>query len=516
MGVAQLAYTSHVKFVLQNLFRRKLRTMFSVLGIGLGVSIMAALFTISDDLTGQIQEAMSTQRGDVMVIQSTTEELESDVPTHYVEQLEAIEGVTSASPMIAAFLRTDNDFDDRPAILYYGITENSPILEHMKMIEGKPISDDDPGGVVFGWKAWEIINEKMGDKAPKVGDPLDLLDVITSEGFQEVFARPDDWETRTAYQKKIWVLMHLTKNLGVHPDAALFETDEQYRKRRPNVEPPPQRKVVRVFGNAIPETDEAYFNRTGRDPNDPVDARWMRLQMTVRGVCRTGIMVQDAGVFFQLQTAQVMKGKHKRFETRRVKVDGKREDVEVEIPASCTTILLTVDGASGDPAHEKRVGEIITKINQEIKELRAIRPEDALSRHAEVDLLENFGLVISIIAALAGALGIFNVMTMAVLERTREIGLLMAVGWTRKRIMGVILTEGVVLSIIGGLAGVLFGWGEVLAARELFNLDILSGDFNWLRSGQAFLASIIVGSIATIYPAVRAATMTPVGALRHE
>lgn len=506
-----------MKFVLKNLFRRKLRTLFSVLGVGIGVSIMVALFTISDDLIGQVGELFATQRGDVMVLQSTAEEFESDVPLHYVDQLRAIEGVKNVSPMIAAILRTENDFDDRPAILYFGITGNSPIIDHMEMLEGKPISDDDPGGVVFGWKAWEVLQKKMGAKAPKVASELNLMDVVTSDGFKEVFGKPDNWDEMDDTQKKFWALLRLTKDLGVHPDAIKEESPEDFEKRTGRKAPPPR---PMVYG--LPMDEKSYLEYVKKqgydyDSKDPMKSYQMKLQLSTRGVCRTGVLVQDAAVFFHLKTAQIIKGKHQRTETVRQIVDGRGKDVEVEKPASCTVILLTVEDTGLTEAQRAdRVVAVRDHINNHINELRAMRSADVLQRHDEIELLQKFGLVISLIAALAGAIGILNTMTLTVYERTREIGLLMAVGWSRLRVLSNVMLEGLVLSIVGGWAGVALGYLEVQAARVWFSLDGLSGELNVGRSMEALALAFGIGFVATLYPAIRASLLTPIEALRHE
>jgi hypothetical protein len=508
-----------MKFVLKNLFRRKLRTLFSVLGVGIGVSIMVALFTISDDLVGQIQEAFETQRGDLVVSQATAEELESDVALYHTEQLQEIEGVKTASPMIAAILRTDADFDDRPAILYYGITGNNPLIGHMAMLEGEPISDEHPDGVVFGFRAWEILQEKMGEKAPKVGKALDLMDIVTSQGFEQVFSRPDNWEQMSAYGKKMWALIRLTKELGVHPDAIKEETPEEYEARTGRDAPPP--RPLNVMG--LPYDDDQYKkwlkdnHSIDYDPADPVYAYKMKMQLVTRGVCRTGIMIQDSAVFFHLSIAQVIKGKHERVEKIKVKKNGKMVEEEVTKPASCTCFILTIeDEGLSEAAREERLVEVRNQVNQTMDELRAVKSGDILQRHTEIEFFEKFGLVISLIAALAGAIGILNTMTLSVYERTREIGLLLAVGWSRVRVLTSVMIEGLLLSIIGGAAGVAFGYAEVQVARKYFGLDAINATLNVERSLQAVALAFAIGFVASLYPSIRASLLQPIDALRHE
>lgn len=509
-----------MKFIIKNLFRRKLRTLFSVLGVGIGVSIMVALFTISDDLVGQISEAFETQRGDLVVTQATAEELESDIPLYHMDEIRGLEGVQTVTPMIAAFLRTENDFDDRPAILYYGITGDNPVLQHMQMVEGQPVSDADPYGVVFGEHAYEILREKMGDKVPKVGQPLNLLDVVTSEGFEQVFGRPDNWNEMSEQGKQWWALIRLTTELGIHPDAIEEESSEAYEARTGR-KAPPRQPIHPLTGMRMDDVQYTKWLKDSYDIDydalDPVYAWKMKLQLTTRGVCRTGIMIQDSAVWFHLKVAQVLKGKHARTETVKVKEGRKLVEKQVEVPESCTNyiVIMKRDGVSEEQL-EANILKAREYVNVNMRELRAIKSADILQRHKELDFFEQFGLVISLVAALAGAVGILNTMTLTVYERTREIGLLLAVGWSRGRVLSSVMLEGLLLSILGGLMGVAFGYAEVQAAREWFAMDALSGALNIKRSLHAVGLAFGIGFLASLYPAIRASLMEPIDALRHE
>ncbi len=120
---------------------------------------------------------------------------------------------------------------------------------------------------------------------------------------------------------------------------------------------------------------------------------------------------------------------------------------------------------------------------------------------------------IASVSLLVGGIGIMNVMLVSVTERTREIGIRMAVGATSKDIMLQFLVESGMLSITGGFAGVLFG---TLLSR------ILSGAFEWqtvVLPGSIALAfgfSALVGIVFGLYPAYKASLLNPIEALRYE
>lgn len=505
-----------MKFVLKNVLRRKFRTLFSVMGVGLGISIMVALFTISDDLIGQVRSMMETQRGDVIVGQAAAEELESQIELSYLEPVSKLKHVKHATPMIASFLRTEGDFDDNPAILYYGIKEDNPINHAMVMVQGERISDADPNGVVFGEIAWRIVNEKMdADKRLKHGGKLSLMDLITSKGFESVFGVAPDWSKMTELQRMAWVYDKLAR-LGIHRDAMSEESDEEYQKRTG--------KDPKVWLRRADETNDEYRKRSreldpvafpdGVDPLGNIATRESKLNLHVRGVCRTGFALQDAAVYFHLEKAQVIKGMHPRVEKKRVKRDGRWEDVLEERPAKCTMLVVSVD----DPENVEQIHEVCGAINrsEEFRSLRAQPSRDVVGRHKELQLIEKFGWVVSLIAALAGALGIMNVMMMSVLERTREIGLMLAIGWPKFRVLYLTILEGMVIAVLGGVVGVAFGYAETLAARDYLGMHIVSGSFNWLRAGQAVALAFVIGFFASLYPAWRASRLTPIDALRQE
>ena len=140
------------------------------------------------------------------------------------------------------------------------------------------------------------------------------------------------------------------------------------------------------------------------------------------------------------------------------------------------------------------------------------------------DFLDTFGQVVGVltlflgaiaaISLLVGGIGIMNIMLVSVTERTREIGLRKAVGAKRRDILGQFLTEAVILSILGGILGVLIG---VLAA-EAVHLAVPDLDTS-VTINSVLLAvgfSAVVGVFFGIYPASRAASLDPIEALRFE
>ena len=117
------------------------------------------------------------------------------------------------------------------------------------------------------------------------------------------------------------------------------------------------------------------------------------------------------------------------------------------------------------------------------------------------------------VSLLVGGIGIMNIMLVSVTERTREIGLRMAVGARTRDILGQFLVEAVTLSLIGGLAGVALGIGGSLLVAELAGWRIVISP---QAVGLAVAFAFVIGVFFGFYPARKAARLNPVEALRFE
>ena len=150
--------------------------------------------------------------------------------------------------------------------------------------------------------------------------------------------------------------------------------------------------------------------------------------------------------------------------------------------------------------------------------------------------INNFYLVLQVIfggvgaiALLVAAIGIANTMAMAILERTREIGLMKAVGATNRNVLSIFLGEAAGIGFLGGLGGVLIGWlaGQginVIALVYMAQQSASQGGMPpsvavstpaWLPLFALVFATLI-GLVSGLYPALRAATLVPVQALKYE
>jgi len=123
-------------------------------------------------------------------------------------------------------------------------------------------------------------------------------------------------------------------------------------------------------------------------------------------------------------------------------------------------------------------------------------------------------LIIAAIAMLISGIGIMNIMLVTVTERTREIGVRRAIGATPRDVRQQFLTEAVIISVGGGLVGVLIGAAVPFLANRL--TDVIEVQLSWLSVAVAFVVSFVVGVVFGLLPANRAARLNPTEALRYE
>lgn len=199
-------------------------------------------------------------------------------------------------------------------------------------------------------------------------------------------------------------------------------------------------------------------------------------------------------------------------------------DDTVIIPAARAMELLNRPGliemqvsyrASAD------VNSVIRAITERLKDRHGAEDFTVISQEQALEVLGSVLDVLTFavgalggISLLVGAVGILSIMTMAVTERTAEIGLLRALGAQERQVLTLFLGEAMLLSALGGLAGLALGVGIAQGLHLLF--PALPVHTPWMFAVVAELTAIIIGLAAGVAPAMRAARLDPVEALHED
>ena len=174
--------------------------------------------------------------------------------------------------------------------------------------------------------------------------------------------------------------------------------------------------------------------------------------------------------------------------------------------------VLTTDGANSKE---------LDRIRAEIEALEpgiVARPaREQIDSLTEVQLVSAMAWLTSAIALVIGGVGVMNTMIMTVQERTREIGVLRAIGWRRSRVIKMILSESLILGGIGAVIGII---GAILLVKFLVSLPtvngLLDGKIQPIVVVYGIVLAMAVGLIGGLVPALIASRMTPTSALRQE
>ena len=224
----------------------------------------------------------------------------------------------------------------------------------------------------------------------------------------------------------------------------------------------------------------------GLDVGDTL--RLLDSNFRVVGIYETGQPFEEIGIVIGLREAQSLIGKPRQaqFYAINLRDPGQAEPLQDELKATFPDIDFALTSELAESMSDFRV-------------------------------LEEMVEQISFLAVFIGALGMLNTMLMSVLERTREIGVLRALGWRRRQVLGIVLRESLVLGAVGGVCGIILGLG--LGGL----LALVPGWFGALKphyTPQLFVQAIVVALVAGVtgglYPAWRATRMRPVEALRYE
>ncbi len=220
---------------------------------------------------------------------------------------------------------------------------------------------------------------------------------------------------------------------------------------------------------------------------DPIQIETKELKVV--GIVKGGALVEDGSVILSLPLLQGILGSPNQINA-----------IDVRVTPSTT---------------EEQLKQLTRQIQLRVPQVRAVTVSEHLSHNEGFRLVRAMSWGTSLLALLVGILGVMNTMLMTVFERTHEICVLLAVGWTRRRIIRMVLYESALLGLFGGIIGVIFG---VIGVRLLDATPALRGllqpDLGLSLLGFSVIIAIAVGVLSGIYPAWRSSRLTPSLALQ--
>ena len=478
-----MRFNDYIMLTLRNVRRQKLRNVLAISTVVIGatsITLMLALVTGAKGFyfdqfktTGKLQQIIVTPQTGLTFEQS--QQVNNcdgcaKLTTATTKTISGYKDVTGVSPTANVSLFESIALNGKKQVM--GVAQSyepNGVIQHT-FVAGKDFSPDDGSGKIIIGQAYA-----------------------------------DEWGYRGRYQDLVGKQIDLTTNTSYTGDgAALPDPLVQFKKCQ-----------------------------TGTCSADDITSQ---LKPTTLKATIVGVQADEStSVFVPLKWASGL------LQTRHYEVTAANQDIYTKAysnwnahrktgpePVPTFTLVTT------KPLEEDGYSTLVVKVNN-------TKNVDAVAQHIQTlgigavgvkDYINNqlqvFDVISLILGAMGGvalivaAIGIINIMIMAILERTREIGVLRALGAKRSTISRLFTLEASLLGFIGGVIGIVVGYGLIQLANVFINMQLAAngvagrnivGLSVWLCLG-VIVVTTVVGMVAGLYPALRAAKLDPVEALR--
>ena len=213
-------------------------------------------------------------------------------------------------------------------------------------------------------------------------------------------------------------------------------------------------------------------------------------RFTVSGISKPSGALMGGTLTMPLTTMQIMAGR----------------------PGQVTVINLRLK----NPTDSKEVKNALKNLSDRYPRLTFMETDQVTDNNRILSMLRITTLAISAVALIMGFFAVLNTLLMSVFERTWEIGVFSAVGWSANRILALVVLEGLIISTVGGAVGLGLG---IIGINWLATLEAVSGfvepEVGPQFLAKVFMASMAIGALGGLYPALWAARLKAVDALRH-
>lgn len=206
--------------------------------------------------------------------------------------------------------------------------------------------------------------------------------------------------------------------------------------------------------------------------------------LPVVGIVDGGSVVENGAILLPLKVMQLITAN-----------EGKVNFVDIRVAPGTT---------------EQQVSELCAKVKEIFPEGRAMPAREVVGTSQGFRVARAMSWSTSMLAIIVGVLGVMNTMLMTVFERTHEIGILLAVGWKKRRIMLMVLCESALLGLVGGVVGVTLGAAGIKIMEHTTDVrGMLQPDLSLELLLSAVAIAVVVGVVSGLYPGWRSSRLSP-------